>query len=74
MKRFEKKIIDLKLIKFEKLFNQAEKEKYYYNIELEGIDDLLLVESHTPIPSTIIGKKIKYKLNSENEVSDFDFV
>lgn len=67
-------ILDCKLIKVEKLYNQSERQKYYYNLHLEGIDDLLLVESNEIINANIIGCKIKYKLNEANEVSEFEFI
>lgn len=72
MKAYTKRILDCKLIKVEKLYNQSEKQKFFYNLQLEGIDDLLLLESSTTL-SGIVGQKIKYKLNSDNEVSDFEF-
>ena len=70
MKSYSKKIISCELIKVEKQFNKTEKQKYFYNLELEGIEDLLLVETTNQI-TDVVGKKIKYKLNSENEVSEF---
>lgn len=73
-RQITKKILDCKLIKMEKLFNQAEKQKFFYNIQLEGIDDLLLIETFHPIQPGLIGNKIKYKLNDDNEVQEFEFV
>lgn len=58
----------------EKLFNQSAKEKYFYNLELEGIDEPLLLEVEKPLTSDLQGKKIKYKLNSDNEVSEFELI
>jgi len=49
MKSYSKKIISCELIKVEKQFNKTEKQKYFYNIELEGIEDLLLVETTNQI-------------------------
>lgn len=69
-----KKILSCELIKVEKLYNQSEKVRYYYNLELEGIDELLLIETSQPIEPGLVGNKIKYKLNEENEVSDFEFL
>jgi hypothetical protein len=72
-RQITKKILDCKLIKMEKLFNQAEKQKFFYNLQLEGIDDLLLIETYHPIQPGLVGHRIKYKLNEENEVSEFEF-
>lgn len=73
-KQITKKILDCKLIKVEKLYNQSEKNKFFYNLELEGIDELLLVESNTPFEPNLKGHKIRYQLNQDNEVSNFDFL
>lgn len=73
MKPVSKVILNCELIRVEKLYNQTEKQKYFYNLQIEGIDDLLLLETLNPV-SDIVGRKIKYKLNSENEVSDFEFI
>ena len=73
-KEITKKIKDCKLVKVEKLYNQAEKQKFYYNLELDGIEELLLIESNTPIPPGISGYKIKYKLSDTNEVSQFQIL
>ena len=67
-------ILSCVLIKMEKLFNQSAKEKYFYNLELEGIDEPLLLEVEKPLTSDLQGKKIKYKLNSDNEVSEFELI
>jgi hypothetical protein len=75
MKQKSHKVLDCKLIKVEKLFNQAERISYYYNLEIEGFDDLLLLQSHTQLKEKeIVGAKIKYKLNDDNEVSEFEFL
>lgn len=73
-KQVSKKILACELIKVEKLYNQSDKVRYYYNLELEGIDELLLIETTHPIEPGLVGNKIKYKLNAENEVSDFEFL
>jgi hypothetical protein len=73
MKGKEHKILDCKLIKVEKLFNQVRPSKLFYNLILEGIDEPLLIETEQPIEPGLIGSKIKYKLNEDNEVSQFEF-
>jgi hypothetical protein len=74
MKNKAHKILDCKLIKVEKLFNQTKPSKFFYNLTLEEIDELLLLESDEAIQPGIIGHKIKYKLNENNEVSEFEFL
>jgi hypothetical protein len=68
------KILDCKLIKVEKLYNQSSKQRFYYNLTLEGFDEPLLIENENPFQLGLVGHKIKYKLNSENEVSEFEFL
>lgn len=74
MKSFTKKIIECKLVKIEKLYNQSYKQKFFYSLQLEGIDEILILESNERFTQDVTGSKIKYKLNSENEVSDFAFL
>ncbi len=73
MRGKEHKILDCKLIKVEKLYNQVRPSKLFYNLILEGIDEPLLIETEEPIQPGLIGHKIKYKLNEDNEVSQFEF-
>ena len=74
MKQKTHKVIDCKLIKVEKLFNQTKPNKFFYNITLEEMDEPLLLETEQAIQPGIIGHKIKYKLNENNEVSEFEFL
>ena len=74
MKQKTHKILDCKLIKVEKLYNQQRPNKLFYNLVLEGIDEPLLIETEHPIEPGLVGHKIKYKLNAENEVSEFEFL
>lgn len=75
MKAISKKIQRVELIKVQNSYNTGDKRTYFYNIYLEGIDEPLLVNNaKEPIPFEYIGKNIKFKLNSENEVSEFDIV
>jgi hypothetical protein len=74
MKQKTHKILDCKLIKVEKLYNQTKPHKLFYNLILEDIDEPLLVETVLPLEHNVVGHKIKYKLNAENEVSDFEFI
>ena len=73
MRNKEHKILDCKLIKVEKLYNQTKPHKLFYNLILEGIDEPLLIETEQPIEPGLIGHKIKYKLNEDNEVILFEF-
>jgi hypothetical protein len=74
MKQKTHKVIDCKLIKVEKLFNQTKPHKLFYNLILEGVDEPLLLETEQEIQPGLIGQKIKYKLNEENEVSEFELL
>lgn len=74
MKIKSHKVLDCILIKVEKLFNQSSRERYYYNLVLEGMEEPLLVLNEKFIGSDIIGKNITYKLNKENEIFEFDIV
>ena len=72
-KSLSKKIQRVELIKVQNSYNSGDKRTYFYNIYLEGIDEPLLVNNvKEPIPFEYVGKKIKFNLNSENEVSDFE--
>ena len=74
MKGITKTIEKLELIKVEKNFNKRE-QQYFYNIYLEGIDEPLLIGGlNEQITQSIVGSKIKYKLNEDNEVKDFEVI
>jgi hypothetical protein len=75
-KQITKQIEKIELIKVEKIFNNPElKVIFHYNLYLEGIDNpLILSHPNTNIDTSIVGKKIKYKLNQENLISKFDIV
>lgn len=73
-KQYSKKIIDFKLVKVEKSFNQQRAPKYIYNLQVEGIDDILIIESSKIISDNPVGFKIKYKLNEDNTISDFELL
>lgn len=68
------KILDYKLIKVEKLYNRTQPNKLFYNLFLEDFDEPLLIETEKPLNDGIVGQKIKYKLNADNEVSEFQFL
>jgi hypothetical protein len=68
-----KKITSIELIKLEKKFN-GKPTKYFYNIGLEGIDELLLLEVEQQLNTSLTSNKVKFKINDENEVIDFEFI
>lgn len=74
MKQKTHKILDCKLIKVEKKYNSTKPSKFFYNLHLEDIEEPLLLETEHPLESRLVGLKIKYKLNAENEVSEFEFL
>lgn len=61
------------LVKFEKSFRPDKLDKFYYNLKLSGIDDLLLLETEYKLDSLVIGKKVSYILNEENVVINLVF-
>jgi len=75
-KTITKKIEKVELVKVEKVFNRPDiKQKYIYNFFFEGLDEPLLLESiDVPLAYDAVGHKIKYKLNADNEVEDFEFI
>lgn len=74
-KELTKKIESIELVKLERRFNSDIKYKYFYNIKIEKIDELLILESNHEVPSSIIGSKIKYKLDpNTNEITDFELI
>ena len=67
------KIEKLELIKVEKNFNPGHSPKYYYNLTLQDIEEsLLLVLESSIAPTELVGKKIKYYLNEDNVISNFE--
>lgn len=75
-KQVTKKIEKLELVRVEKIFNNPEKKFiYHYNLFLEGIDEpLILSNPEKSLGTEFSGKKIKFKLDEENLISDFDIV
>jgi hypothetical protein len=68
---YTNKIEDLQLIKVEKKFN-GHNQKYYYNIKFSEIDELLIIETEEQLDLSMIGLIIKYKLNSEGIIEEFN--
>jgi len=68
-----KVIKSFELIKVEIPTNTQNPKRYFYNIELDGIEELLLVETFDPIPTDedYVGRSILYDINEDNEVSNF---
>lgn len=76
-KTIVKKITAVELIKIEKIFNNPSiKQIYYYNFYFDNDKESPLIVSNPnqPLELDVIGYKIKYKLNDDNEVVEFDFV
>ena len=70
----ENTITSVKLIKIQHTYNKTEKPIYYYNIEVEGINEPLTVETTAFIDDSIIGNKLQYNLSKNNEVSNFNLI
>jgi hypothetical protein len=73
-KLITKKILEVKLMKVEKSFRNDIHPKYYYNFLLEDIEDPLVVEHNKPLEPGLVGCKLKYKLNENFEVSEFNII
>lgn len=68
-------IEEITLIKVEKKYNSNEKNGYFYNIKVSGIDELLLLATTEILNNSIVGSNIQYKLNKDTgEITDFDIV
>lgn len=68
------KILKFELIKVEKKYNSFHPTKFYYNIILEDIDENILFESEELLNYDLTGQSIKYKLNTDNEVTSFELI
>lgn len=73
-KLITKKILEVKLMKVEKSFRADVQPKYYYNFLLEGIDDPLVVEVAQVLEPGMVGNKLKYRLNENFEVLEFEII
>jgi hypothetical protein len=69
-----KEILDIKLVKVEKTFNNDKKPKYFYNLYLQGIEEPVILELEDTIDNSIVGSKIKYYLNESFEISEFELI
>lgn len=68
-------IEEVTLIKVEKKYNSNEKNDYFYNIKVSGIDELLLLATTEILNNSIVGSNIQYNLNKDTgEITDFDIV
>jgi hypothetical protein len=73
MKTKKHKIESIELIKFQKSFRKDYNNKYFYNIKLSDIEELLLLESEFRLDAIVIGKKVSYLLNEDNVVTNLIF-
>lgn len=73
---FQKLIENIELIKIGRVPGSPRDLTFFYNIKLEGIDDLLIIETPFQIDSNdFIGNTIKYEVDrNTNEVSKFEFL
>lgn len=71
---FTKKIEKVELIKIEKSFRHGVLPRYFYDFKFEGIDEPLLVITNEPAPAQVVGHKIKYSLNEENIIDNFELL
>jgi hypothetical protein len=74
-KQIKKKIENVELIKVEKNYRAGSLPIYYYNLYLQEIEEpLLLVLEFQLDENDLNGKTIKYFVNGEGLVLDFEFV
>lgn len=71
-KAITKKILDVKLLKVEKTFNNNLPTKYFYNLTLEGIDEPQVLEVTDTLDNSLVGLNIKYYINENFEISNFE--
>ena len=68
------KILDIKLVKIQKTFNRNLPVKYFYNLQLENFEEPILFEIEETLDNSLIGKSIKYHLDENYEVSEFEII
>ena len=73
-KLITKKILEVKLMKVEKSFRDGVQLKYYYNFLLEDIEDPVVVEVNNVLEPGMVGQKLKYRLNENFDVLEFDII
>jgi hypothetical protein len=73
-KTLSKIVENITLIKVEKTYRPGNLPKYFYSIQLEGIEDELLLETDYMLDKGFKGKKIKYILNEDNIVSNLEIL
>ena len=73
-KTLSKIVENITLIKVEKTYKAGDLPKYFYSIQLEGIEDELLLETNYMLENGFKGKKIKYILNEDNIVSNLQIL
>jgi hypothetical protein len=63
------------LVRYEKPTNRNIEPKFYYSVQVEGIDEVLTFETTERIIEPLQGKKVKYQYNELNtEIINFDIV
>jgi hypothetical protein len=62
------------LIKVERDYKAGSNPKYYYDIKLSDMEQSLIFETREDFNAfSLIGNKVTYTLDSDNNVIDFDF-
>jgi hypothetical protein len=74
VKTLSKIVENIILLKVEKTYKAGDLPKYFYSIQLEGIEDELLLETNYMLENGFKGKKIKYILNEDNLVSNLQIL
>jgi hypothetical protein len=66
------KIEKVELVKVEKNYSAGSKVKYFYNLYLQDIEEGLLLVVDSPLSNELQNKKIKFNLNNENIITEFE--
>lgn len=73
-KTLSKIVENITLLKVEKTYKPGNLPKYFYSIQLEGIEEELLLETEYMLDNGFKGKKIKYILNEDNVLSNLEIL
>lgn len=73
MKKKKHIVESIELIKIEKTFRADKTDKYFFNLKLSDIDDLLILESEFMLDNLIVGSKVSYVIDDENVITNLLF-
>ncbi len=76
MKTVTSTIQKVELVRMERRYQFGSKSNlYFYFLWIEGLDEPLLLEEITePLEPTLVGTKLKYKVDSNGNVKNFEIL